>query len=727
MSDELHNQILKQIEMLEEQQRHLKKAVEHSASLDEILASYEPLNVDFQQRFLANLQAFQSIAPDIADAFSNYAPQALELKVIDNLLSITEIDKETPLFPGDNVYFGFEKFHRFRFSAVKSSYMLTERIPIRPGQFVHTDYLNELIESTVECLDSKNFDYKLNQLPQTVNAFISFGVGLGNHLEELLKYHDVMNLHIIEPNLDLFFYSLFITDWVFVISQLKANNTRVQFTVGSVDVRVAYEELLALFDETGRFHAANCYFYDAYQDDFLRECYSYFDRQLHENLVGVGFFDDANMSIGHQHESIKAGIPVLKNKSQAFKYHKIPVFLVANGPSLDECFEYIEKYGNNAFIVTCGTAITAFYRKGIVPDLHIELERMKITNTILSAINDAEYLKQIPLVTVNTVHPTVYSHFKESFMALKANEAATTLFTMSCNMNNDFAELVHCNPTVMNLGLAVLMKLGFRDIYTMGTDLGFVSDKHHSQSSIYYDKEGEDKKHYDKDKSGGMKLFVKGNFADVVQTEPMFNLSRQEAEKLLKLYPDHKVKNCSNGVYIDGSTPFKASEIELTAEISKSDILSHMFKNAVQEIPESSLEKMNNSLYPEQFEIVVKDIIESLSHPFGNRKDALIALEKVYLHVQSFIGTRYQHFFEMLNGSTVGFFARLVQMLMVPPSDEQGLEFFQKGNDIYKNFLTAVAERYHSDPYRVDAYWWIGWNMDADEKDAEDVKSNEEV
>lgn len=717
MSDELHNQILQQIEMLEEQQRHLKKAVEHSASLDEILASYQPLDVDFQQRFLSNLQAFQTIAPDIAAAFSNYTPQALELKVVDESLAITEIGGNTPLFPGDNVYYGFEKFHRFRFSAVKSTYMLTERIHIRPGQFVHTDYLNQLIETTNECLDAKNFDYKLNQLPGTVNAFISFGVGLGNHLEELLKYHQLMNLHIIEPNPDLFFYSLFVTDWTFVISKLKENNTRVQFTVGTTDVRVAYEELLALFDETGRFHAANCYFYDAYQNDFLKECYSYFDRQLHENLVGVGFFDDANMSIGHQRESLKAGVPVLKNKSQAFKYHKVPVFLVANGPSLDDCFEYIEKYGRNAFIVTCGTAITAFYRKGIVPDLHIELERMKITNTILSAIDDAEYLKQIPLVTVNTVHPSVYEHFKESFMALKGNEAATTLFTLSCNMNNEFAELLHCNPTVMNLGLAVLMKLGFRDIYTMGTDLGFVADKHHSQSSIYYDEKGEDKQHYQKDKSGGIKLFVKGNFAETVQTEPMFNLSRLEAERLLKLYPDHKIKNCSNGVYIEGTSPYAPSDIALENALDKQDLLSHMFKNAVKTIPESSLEQMNEKLHPEQFQIVVDDIIESLSQEFATRKEALVALEKVYLHVQTFVGTRYQHFFEMLNGSTVGFFARLVQLLMVPPSDEQGLAYFEQGNKIYKEFLHAVAERYHSDPYRVDAYWWVGWNMDKPNED----------
>lgn len=719
MSDELHNQILKQIEMLEEKQRHLKKAVEHSASLDDILASYQPLDVDFQQRFLANLQAFQAIAPEIAEAFANYNPQALELKVLDGLLAITEIGEDTPLFPGDNVYFGFEKFHRYRFSAVKSSYMLTERIPILPGQFIHTDYLNELIEATIERLDAKNFDYKFNQLPETVNAFISFGVGLGNHLEELLKYHDVMNLHIIEPNLDLFFYSLFITDWAYVIQQLKENNTRVQFTVGTNDVRVAYEELLALFDETGRFHAANCYFYDAYQDDFLRECYSYFDRQLHENLVGVGFFDDANMSIGHQHASLEASIPVLKNKSQAFKYHKIPVFLVANGPSLDDCFDYIERFQGNALVVTCGTALTAFYRRGIVPDLHIELERMKITNTILSAIDDAEYLKQIPLITVNTVHPTVYDHFKESFMALKANEAATTLFTLSCNTDGDFAELLHCNPTVMNLGLAVLMKLGFRDIYTMGTDLGFVADKHHSESSIYYDEDGEDKKHYEKDKNAGMKLFVKGNFAEVVQTEPMFNLSRQEAEKLLRLYPDSKVKNCSNGVYIDGTTPFKVDGIQLKDTLDKPDLLSHMFTNAVKVIPNDALNQMDKCLHPEQLKNTIDEIVKMLSQEFATRREALEVLENVYLYVQKFIGSRYQHFFEMLNGSTVGFFARLVQMLMVPPTDKQGLSYFEEGNDIYKNFLHAVEERYRTNPYRIDEYWWVGWKME------EKAESNE--
>ncbi len=720
MSDDLHSKILKQIEVLEARQKHLSKVVEVSKGLDEILAGYQSINFDLEQRFLANIAAFENFSPEIAKAFHNYRPQVFSLELTEKALNVFDPRSETFIFPGnDGVKFGFERFHHYRFRAEKSSYMLNSIIPVKEEQFIHVDHLNNLILKTNELLDTKNFDYQFNRVPEYVNAFVSFGVGLGTHLEELVKYHDVMNLYIMEPNLDLFFFSLFTTDWAMILKTLGEKDARIQLSLGEADTRKLYEELMELMKDAGRYNAANSYFYRAYDSEFLNECYRYFDAQLHENLIGVGFFDDGILSMGHQQASLAHPVPLLKNKSQAFKYQNTPVFLIANGPSLDSSIEIIKKSHDDAIIVTCGTALTAFYRYGIKPDLHIELERTRITNTIISAINDPDYLKEIPLATVNTVHPEVYKHFQRSFTTLKANEPGTTLFSIAANEKKPFAELVHCNPTVANLGLAILLQLGFRNIYLMGSDLGFPEGKHHSGKSIYFSEEGEDKQHYNVKKHDKFQVPVPGNFGDTVITEPFFNISRMEMEKLIAMYPDSKIKNCSDGVFIEGTSPLRPDDIALDKALDKAPLMDHMFQKAVTPIKTDTLDAIQTALSQPQFELLVNDITGLLREPVETRREAMEVMEKVYNHLRGFIGTRYQHFYELLNGSTIGYFARIVQLLLVPHDEKVGLEYYQEGLQFYLSFLEAANKQYQEEPFRVDDYLWVLWKMDKKGKDAE--------
>ena len=73
----------------------------------------------------------------------------------------------------------------------------------------------------------------------------------------------------------------------------------------------------------------------------------------------------------------------------------MPVFIIANGPSLDDSIDVIAANKDRAILISCGSAISALHKVGIKPDIHVETERTKIVYDFLVNLNDPEYLQDI--------------------------------------------------------------------------------------------------------------------------------------------------------------------------------------------------------------------------------------------------------------------------------------------------------------------------------------------
>src|SRR5690606_10036454 len=78
---------------------------------------------------------------------------------------------------------------------------------------------------------------------------------------------------------------------------------------------------------------------------------------------------------------------------QRHAFQQLPVFIVGNGPSLDQCFDYLHQYKDQVVIISCGTALKALHKHGIKPDFHAELEQNRATYEWVSQVDDPEYLK----------------------------------------------------------------------------------------------------------------------------------------------------------------------------------------------------------------------------------------------------------------------------------------------------------------------------------------------
>ncbi|MFL9598655.1 6-hydroxymethylpterin diphosphokinase MptE-like protein, partial [Aeromonas veronii] len=89
---------------------------------------------------------------------------------------------------------------------------------------------------------------------------------------------------------------------------------------------------------------------------------------------GWGFFDDNIYALAHSHTHLQDGIPFLKRWRNSSTFEQVPVFVVGNGPSLDQSIEFIRQHQQQAIIIACGTAVSALYKTGIKPDIYVAVE-----------------------------------------------------------------------------------------------------------------------------------------------------------------------------------------------------------------------------------------------------------------------------------------------------------------------------------------------------------------
>jgi hypothetical protein len=174
-------------------------------------------------------------------------------------------------------------------------------------------------------------------------------------------------------------------------------------------------------------------------------------------------------------------------------------------------------------------------------------------------------LKDIQIVTLNTVYPEILKKFKTPLLLNKLNDAGGE-FIEAMDVLNVYAKPAHSNPTCPNTAAALIISLGFKEIYFIGTDFGYISKKHHhAKDSIYYDEEfritGIDQAGIDCYMTENMKR--KGNFRQFVYSTEVFDSSRKQIEFLLSENLDVNAYNCADGASIIHTKPMRMENIEL--------------------------------------------------------------------------------------------------------------------------------------------------------------------
>jgi len=383
-------------------------------------------------------------------------------------------------------------------------------------------------------------------------TFLSIGIGLGYHLEIITKRYEIKQLIVAEKDSEILKASLFTIDWRPIIEKYSGGNRFITFFIKNDPVELAKEVSTFLQFYTNTPIAFVMPVFVHIQMPFYKEFFDELYRRFSQIFTGWGFFQDELWSVKQTIENIKQEIPLFTGEKKVSQDAK--AFIIGAGPSLENYVEFIRENRDNAVVFSCGSSIGTLYRENIIPDFHVEIERTKITYDALILGADREFLKSIPAVFNNPIYPDVPKLFENKGMFLKENDAGAYLFPP------EYLRLIYTNPTVVNGGVSLALHLGFREIYLFGADMGYKDPaKHHARGNVALDSKTEFFKEYE-DSS----MQIEGNFGGMVYTNFILNWARTWIEDLVKLCPDARVYNTSDGAKIKGTIPVRENEIKLS-------------------------------------------------------------------------------------------------------------------------------------------------------------------
>ncbi|WP_067099944.1 motility associated factor glycosyltransferase family protein [Marinomonas atlantica] len=641
----------------------------------------------FSDRYVKNIQAFNKYYPDIYDQIISYVPKRNSIFLDeDGGLNIFDEEHETFLFDKPPLDSTIEKVRDYTQAPHRTS------LNIKGGRGLtrHEHYMRRL-----DAFLQKDAYEKQEDLPEYVPSMLMFGLDFGYSLYFLNQSYKIGTLYIYEPDFDFFYYSLFTVEWLEIFEKIEKENGVLHMSVG-IDENDFISQYFSYIYTNGLFLAPITYFYFSRPFKMMKKAAKIFSDNYAKQVFGWGFFDDAMMGITHSLEGPNVKNLFLGNSGKLPRNMvDIPIFILANGPSLDQNIEFIKQHKDSVILVSCGTTTNTLHRLGIKPDFHVDVERMRLTVDKLEPLPES-YLRDVAALTVNLMHPDFYKLFNKVGVALKPGEASSTLIQKLANkLGVTPPLLMNSGPIVANTALAYFTSFKFRNIYLLGVDCGFKSgDKHHSIHSGYY-KDGKSTTllHYK-----GAKLSEnEGNFGGTVYSDYIFNNSRLFLEESIKeSYDRDKLFSCfnmSDGANIKGALPlFEDDFIPYLGKVDKSFVVEYLFESYFIEASFKDAER--------EF-LLVKDELEGLAgfmmsgwSDVESRSDIMKKLEGYNRRIGDCYNGQFPEVFELVIGSYTYFASYLSMFVFQNKFSSDVLHDATEMYDIWCEFLQEILKSF---------------------------------
>jgi hypothetical protein len=669
-----------------------------------LLGHYKPQDyktAQAQALYDTNMEALQKFYPKVHKAILEHKTRAWQLVCDAQGQPNLYHQKRHALFHADLETESTTLVDYFVNHPFKDDVVLNQRVSKKFMGYLHFSTVNKLqplIENTLN---------QQSKLPAAVDSLIIFGVALGKHIELLAQQHQIKNLFICEPNLDFFAASLWVTDWAGIFARAEAEEGRIYLNLGGDGSHYFYD-LMAQFYQVGAYSIADTYMLSTYFNIGMQKAISDLRAELKVVLALGEYYDHARFGLAHTHRSLVDGHRFLQHVNTDYRQNTaldLPVYIVGNGPSLDHCFDYLQEYRDKVVLISCGTALGSLYKKGIRPDFHAEIEQNRSTYDWITQIKDPEYLKQIRLISVNGMHPDTAALFKQTLLCFKDGEASTYVFHNGLKkLGYNVASLAYAYPTVTNMVMNYAIKLGFKQFYLFGVDLGFIDiNQHHSQHSSYYKADGSQVYNYQARHGGGVPST--GNFRPMVYTKAEFDVSRKLLEQAIaKAGRKIEVYNCSDGVKIKGTIALMPENILLVdVPQDKDGLLEQLIEQAFYpELPECA-DKIRQKFSATAFEKTMLEWQEILAQDAKDQADAKALIAAQWLLLRKRAVKDKDITFCLFHGSS-NYMAGIMTKLAANISEDtpEFLNTFNQVLQIWRDYLKEGERLYTQEPFELD-------------------------
>ena len=668
----------------------LIKAEQEALRLRQQAEQEAAMAVALPLRFEQNMAAFRQYIPHIADMYEHYQP-ARPFRFFCNengQPNLAWLDDDVAVY-GAEPYLICETLvmESIKKGGLSRCSFSQETNPLG---FIHVEYLNKLNTYLGDISQEAGV---LSQVPNEVPSALILGVGLGYHLGYIYERCKIGTLFLFEPDLDLFYASLFCFDWAPLLSYLHQENLGIHILLGQ-DEQTILNDFSAAVQSRGSFLIANAFVMWGYQNDKIKSLMNILQQEYYRLIMGWGFFDDNLIALSHTVENIERGVPFLKHAHKvAYEYQRVPVFIIANGPSLDDSIDVIAANKDRAILISCGSAISALHKVGIKPDIHVETERTKIVYDFLVNLNDPEYLQDIFFLSTDVIHPNCSTLFKRSALLFKSGEPGVMLCHHHFPESRLFTALGVVNPLVGNIGVATPIHLGFKSVYLFGLDNGYKEKgNHHSKLSSYYNNE-QSAEILGKIMYGDDQWQREANFSGVIISNAMFDTSRHIIEYVLSTNREVQCFNCSDGAKIKGARPFPSSEVGLFQPIDKAAILDDISNRLC-----APLALSKQDFYPlldvEFFNNFIDKMVDEWQLNFSSRNEINQLMLQHFGYLSQIAKTKQMHIAQFMIGSMNYIFTLLSSILYSTEKEGEALALMKPAIEIWLEFLAKAREMY---------------------------------
>ena len=527
---------------------------------------------------------------------------------------------------------------------------------------------------------------KLKTFNDTHNSgFISFlrvyGIGLGFHIQHLVETRDVQTLLIYEPELDLFYTSLFTTPWWLIFSYMELDSSRIIKLMPGLSPEAAIEEEKQLLDQNNRvFITATRWQLPLFQTPAIKR-FIELENQAYESFaegLTAGWYEDQKKGLIDNIENLRQQRKVFSGKKPG-KFMRMA--LVGAGPSLDESIEVLKQHRDDFIICACGTAITPLVKENIVPDFHVLIERNLDYQTMMDLSAGKGY-EGITSIKLNVVEPGLDNLYDDTLLIQKYNDPASAL------LNKDFPLTKNVNPTVTNCAIAVASELKASEVYLFGIDYGTPAghDRMHANNYFY--------EHHERNRVNQNGLKLAGNFGKELITTGKLMLSRLFAEESIQNEPQIKWFNVGDGAIIKGTTAIKAADVgsKLHDSFNRSELLSLIKSCFSNSYTTDSIQK-NISTHL----VTISEYFEALDsfltrNQVQSRSEIFSLLSELYAAANS--GNTESHFMphKLFSGCLRHYVSNTATQVCMLDNDSQAIEYFEQSIFILKHFLEQVRD-----------------------------------
>jgi hypothetical protein len=433
-----------------------------------------------------------------------------------------------------------------------------DNIAIKIGEQIYLDSKGSDSEQWVQCINP------------AIYTIIVLGLGLGYHIEKIIEKHPDKKIIIIEPDKRILIHSMHMRDLEAIFSK---STLWVDEDVSLVNAKI-YEMLTHPLARGMQFVP-----YIMLYGDYTSQLLMFIQKMLSDHTVmintkrSLAYRWYENRIINIKRDSVNAS-------NLMGKFKDIPGILVGAGPSLKTQLELLKLLNNKAVVIAASTAGEILHTHGIKPTFMIAIDQDPVSSGGLHEKLDSD----VPLVYDGQVaHNSLDYKGRKFQIRLNVNHYSNIVFPD--------LPTIESGPSVANVGMDFLYKLGCSPILMCGVDLSYTNKVLYCDGTRFQE---------DKSKQENM-LKLLNNKGEMCATEPSFlSMRNWFAEYAGRIKPN--VFNCTEtGLIIDNIPNKTFDDFDLSKEYPLDSIIDECYyKDGKPDfINLSNITETNNSLTEE--------------------------------------------------------------------------------------------------------------------------------